>query len=165
MKRQHPDNPELFWCPKCETYKVRESFGKTKRLPGYCLACRHRPLHKIRCSTCGKEEMVNYGSHAKYCKTCRSEKERQRQRAKQRKIRETEEGRKKLCEIVKQSYLNHRKDAVARSVAYIKKRRVLDPNWARKKRREHKARCISEIRDTYLISNMKRDGIIVTPLS
>jgi len=27
MKRQHPTEPNLFWCPKCQTYKAREEFN------------------------------------------------------------------------------------------------------------------------------------------
>jgi hypothetical protein len=40
MKRQHPDNPELFWCPKCEGYKERGEFYKAIRskhgITSYC---------------------------------------------------------------------------------------------------------------------------------
>lgn len=44
MKRQHPTDPNLFWCPKCKTYKardefsVRDSFYKSN-LQAYCKAC------------------------------------------------------------------------------------------------------------------------------
>jgi hypothetical protein len=44
MKRQHPTDPNLFWCPKCRGYKEREEFGKHKGQPygigGHCLQCR-----------------------------------------------------------------------------------------------------------------------------
>ena len=43
MKRQHPTDPNLFWCPKCGTYKVREEFGKNTKLfhgiRGHCKCC------------------------------------------------------------------------------------------------------------------------------
>lgn len=31
MKRQHPENPDLFWCPKCQTYKARGEFYIERR--------------------------------------------------------------------------------------------------------------------------------------
>jgi uncharacterized short protein YbdD (DUF466 family) len=42
MKRQHPDNPDLFWCPKCETYKVKDEFRVLKHRGGggVCAMCR-----------------------------------------------------------------------------------------------------------------------------
>jgi hypothetical protein len=40
MKRQHPDNPELFWCPKCKTYKARGEFGGKDKIDGWCKRCR-----------------------------------------------------------------------------------------------------------------------------
>ena len=46
MKRQHPDDPDLFWCPKCETYKTREKFSINKSdlngIANYCRSCRSK---------------------------------------------------------------------------------------------------------------------------
>ena len=46
MKRQHPDNPELFWCPKCQGYKARREFGERKaskdNVDWYCKPCNCR---------------------------------------------------------------------------------------------------------------------------
>lgn len=43
MKRQHPTNHNLFWCPKCQTYKARGEFGKNAKLfhgiRGHCKCC------------------------------------------------------------------------------------------------------------------------------
>jgi len=43
MKRQHPDNPNLFWCPKCGTYKEREEFyidkSRYSEISGECKKC------------------------------------------------------------------------------------------------------------------------------
>jgi hypothetical protein len=33
MKRQHPTDPNLFWCPKCKTYKARDEFWKRSNRP------------------------------------------------------------------------------------------------------------------------------------
>jgi hypothetical protein len=32
MKRQHPTDPNLFWCPKCKTYKNKNEFYSNKSL-------------------------------------------------------------------------------------------------------------------------------------
>jgi hypothetical protein len=43
MKRQHPDNPDLFWCPKCKTYKARREFGyardRKQNIAAVCKLC------------------------------------------------------------------------------------------------------------------------------
>ena len=42
--RQHPDNPDLFWCPGCKKYKDKSDFYKTKRgIHCYCKECSKRP--------------------------------------------------------------------------------------------------------------------------
>ena len=52
MKRQHPTDPNLFWCPSCETYKAREEFFKKKTskwgLAGMCKACASMANRKYR---------------------------------------------------------------------------------------------------------------------
>jgi hypothetical protein len=49
MKRQHPTDPNLFWCQKCLKYKVREEFNKHKSKPfginSWCKKC-HRDYIK-----------------------------------------------------------------------------------------------------------------------
>ncbi len=62
MKRQHPTDPNLFWCPKCKTYKTREEFRKRSSggLSGYCVVCKqtadrdyqhgHTRENSLRCS-------------------------------------------------------------------------------------------------------------------
>jgi hypothetical protein len=42
MKRQHPDNPGLFWCNRCKNYKEKSEFHKSKTyhgIYGFCKAC------------------------------------------------------------------------------------------------------------------------------
>jgi len=43
VKRQHPTDPDLFWCPKCSQYKKRGEFLKSKQtkcgLYGHCKRC------------------------------------------------------------------------------------------------------------------------------
>ena len=52
MKRQHPTDPNLFWCPRCKTYKAREEFFKKKTskwgLAGMCKACASMAKRKYR---------------------------------------------------------------------------------------------------------------------
>ncbi|MFA6315660.1 MAG: hypothetical protein WC648_04835 [Candidatus Paceibacterota bacterium] len=51
IKRQHPTDPNLFRCPRCETYKEKEEFHKNCGLP-----------HDIRsmCKRCGAEYKHKY---------------------------------------------------------------------------------------------------------
>lgn len=46
MKRQHPTDPNLFWCPKCQTYKAMGEFWKLKR---------HRSGLQSKCKKCQRE--------------------------------------------------------------------------------------------------------------
>jgi len=70
MKRQHPTDPNLFWCPKCQTYKAREEFSRNKSLfngiAKYCKICfkifrdinyqRHISVHQERSKVNGKTQ-------------------------------------------------------------------------------------------------------------
>jgi hypothetical protein len=69
MKRQHPDNPDLFWCSKCKQYKAKEEFY-TKRsnrnvINGYCRECVKRQVRNIVCHICGKSFLAK--GTTKYC--------------------------------------------------------------------------------------------------
>jgi transketolase len=51
MKKQHPTDPNLFWCPKCKGYKTREEFGKTmghNEVRAYCLPCEINRVYEWR---------------------------------------------------------------------------------------------------------------------
>jgi hypothetical protein len=42
MRRQHPDNPFLFWCNRCKNYKEKSEFYKAKTyhgIYGFCKTC------------------------------------------------------------------------------------------------------------------------------
>jgi hypothetical protein len=44
MKRQHPDNPDLFWCPKCKTYKpltVEHWYKRSDSITGFRGCCKN----------------------------------------------------------------------------------------------------------------------------
>lgn len=70
MKRQHPTDPNLFWCPKCKTYKARVCFHVNKSLfngvAKYCKECfkifrdinysRHIDDHRKRAIANGKTQ-------------------------------------------------------------------------------------------------------------
>lgn len=81
MKRQHPDNPNLFWCPKCRTYKVRGEFYIAK----------------------------NSGSVASRCKSCRSEYQRYQNEKYphvEKMRRDKRKTKKSICELCGVSYLS-----------------------------------------------------------
>lgn len=51
MKRHHPNNPNLFWCPHCETYKTDDEFYHFKKIGkitiwSYCKNCSYRMKRK-----------------------------------------------------------------------------------------------------------------------
>lgn len=52
MKRQHPTDPNLFWCPKCRAYKARSEFNNKKTnhngINSYCKACHARDCGERR---------------------------------------------------------------------------------------------------------------------
>jgi hypothetical protein len=43
MKRQHPTDPNMFWCPKCQGYKTKREFSGNKSksfgIANYCRKC------------------------------------------------------------------------------------------------------------------------------
>ena len=52
MKRQHPTDQNLFWCPKCKTYKAREEFyrriDRTLGIAVWCKCCDRQRQIKYR---------------------------------------------------------------------------------------------------------------------
>lgn len=63
MKRQHPENPGLFWCPKCREYKQRLEFHRSKNdlngIASPCIACRCQKTGlPYRYSKEGREKMA-----------------------------------------------------------------------------------------------------------
>ena len=72
MKRPHPTDPNLFWCPKCEGYKDIGEFYKNKytyhKISGYCKKCLYRPvpLKKKNCEICEGEFTPRSGKY-KFC--------------------------------------------------------------------------------------------------
>jgi hypothetical protein len=70
-KRQHPDNPELFWCPRCETYKARGEFTSNNKntlgVGGECKDC-----HRDRYVKKGPRIII-YGK-TKICPQCKETK-------------------------------------------------------------------------------------------
>jgi hypothetical protein len=60
-------------------------------------------------------------------------------------------------------YQNNRERLVQSGVAYIKKRRVCDPIWAAKQRKDYKARIVADLRDCYIRNILRLEGIQATP--
>ena len=67
MRRQHPDKPDLFWCPKCKTYKKEECFYPRSYQKNACRDCIQLSRHKYKCvcAYCGAEIITFKG--AKFC--------------------------------------------------------------------------------------------------
>ena len=62
MKRQHPTDPNLFWCPKCEKYLplTREYWywrNDSKKWRPFCKICHLKSRHKYKsiCINCGNK--------------------------------------------------------------------------------------------------------------
>lgn len=84
MKRQHPTEPNLFWCPKCQTYKARGEFGVRRcyrhGVAAECKKCRSNnrsPVAVKRCESCGIDLEFN-GSKVsyqglQYCPRCKTQ--------------------------------------------------------------------------------------------
>ena len=124
MKRQHPTDPNLFWCQKCQTYKAREEFVKRSDRPiGITAKCKRchadyaRDIYK-------KDPEKAMSKSREYCKNHPA-----------------------ICKLLKRRYIEKHRN----SETFIAKRK------------RAKLRQVVEIRDSYLISNMKRDGIPITP--
>ncbi|HUX79277.1 MAG TPA: hypothetical protein VMW10_05985 [Alphaproteobacteria bacterium] len=76
MKRQHPENPDLFWCPKCQDYKLREEFhinrNRKHGIASYCKLCTgiigtnsyYKHIERQL-----KYREANKEKHREYCKT------------------------------------------------------------------------------------------------
>lgn len=74
MKRQHPTDHNLFWCPKCKTYKGKKEYRNSKRFHGigaYCRECLSPSAHELICAECGHKFIKRYGSNAICCDKCR----------------------------------------------------------------------------------------------
>lgn len=81
MKRQHPNNPDLFWCPRCHSYKPKSEYHEYKEnglVKSYCKLCKkewaieYRKTHEQKreilkkCELCGKD-FYTYSSTVKTC--------------------------------------------------------------------------------------------------
>ncbi len=58
MKRQHPTDPNLFWCPKCKGYKLRIEFYSNKHkkngIGGWCRSCMYNSINKEKKAECNR---------------------------------------------------------------------------------------------------------------
>jgi len=65
MKRQHPENPDLFWCPKCEAFT-------NKQPNGTCVPCKKEYMTRYRKEN--KDAIAKYhrSLFAHICKECKT---------------------------------------------------------------------------------------------
>jgi len=140
MKRQHPTDQNLFWCPKCKTYKAREEFYRGKDKPlgiaGWCKCCEMQYQMKYR-QTYPEKQRAN---NRKYRQTHPEASRQYRQaypekwRAYDRKYRQT-----------------HPEERRANKIKYYPAQL------------EHRKREINELCDRYIRAKLKQSGSIVTP--
>ena len=82
MKRQHPTEPNLFWCNIHKGYADKEDFGKSRimihGIHAQCRECRSKtgkdshPGHLFDCVLCGGVFRIGSGlNNVKYCLLCR----------------------------------------------------------------------------------------------
>lgn len=82
MKHQHPADPNLFWCSKCQRYKKRDEFTKRGNVKhgveNSCRECRSQtrsPTLIKRCERCGIELVFNGDKMSykgtRYCPICK----------------------------------------------------------------------------------------------
>ena len=114
MKRQHPTDPDLFWCSKCETYKDRSEFYRGKSVPGWCISCVRRKKREKKCIICGSVFLTYYG---KYC----SDECRKKASQKQNKLRMM---RRNPCRIEKAKCAFCGKDYEIIRGAYVEKKKM-----------------------------------------
>lgn len=147
MKRQHPDDPNLFWCPKCQMYKAREEFSPDKRvLSGIQNICKECKNKKIR---------------TKYHHNIESERNKNREKA--RVYREKPGKREMLSKRSLEHYYRHRIEIIKLVKVRVKAWKKKNPEHKKKLDANYKKRCVKELRDNYVVGNMKRDGIPITP--
>jgi hypothetical protein len=125
MKRQqHPDNPDLFWCPKCQTYSPLTDEYWYKRASS-------KDGFRGRCKSCMNQESKNY----------------------------YDQHRNEIA-IYRRQYAEEKKEIIN-----IRKRRWQDNNKSKRNEiaKKYQKKRVDEIRETYIISNMKRYYNVVTP--
>ena len=136
MKRQHPDNPDLFWCSKCKTYKARGEFYNNKS------------------NTHG----INY-----YCRECASERNKDRVINKE-KYRESDkrwrESHRKECAERSALWRSANKDYFRQ---YWKKRRAENPIAFAENHKRNDGRARRDLFDSYIKILLNSAGVPVTP--
>ncbi len=165
MKRQHPTDPNLFWCPKCQGYKARGDFYKWGDRPividSRCKRCRSQ-AHTTKCTICSA--IIKAAGGAKYCTECWKEKEKERCKIKMVKQRSTIEGRRKSIQSCYKYYHNHLQERRSTARIRIKIWKKENQDKDRKLRVNYKKRLVAEIRDNYLVGLLKRyRDVEITP--
>ena len=78
MNRRHPDNPDLFWCPNCSSYKAISAIGfrKNGQPNSYCKECAvdrtriwtQKNKDKVRAWTLENRDKLNESKRKDYIK-------------------------------------------------------------------------------------------------
>jgi len=135
-----------LFCVVCETYKPKSEYYK---------------------------QVSNKYGRTPFCKVCHDEKQNEYFEASPDRYRETKRrysrryrdkmGKEAICEIQRKCYKNNRTARVKSSVEFIKRRRISDPEWCKKTRREYKEKMVKEVRDVYIRDLLRLEGLPPTP--
>ena len=159
MKRQHPTDPNLFWCPKCKTYKAREEFyRRIDRTLGIA----------VWCKCCDRQRQIKYRQTHQEQRRANDIKYRQahpeQRRANNIKYRQAHPEQRRANDIkYRQAHPEQRR-------AYQMKYRQAHPEQRRAYQMkyyptqlEYSKRRTSELCDRYIRARLKQSGSIATP--
>ena len=143
MKKQHPTNPNLFWCPKCKTFKEKGIFKVDNSRP-----------HKISsyCRLCG---------NALYAEWKRNKLKTDPAYAKRQNACTVEWKRNKL-----KTDPAYAKRQNAYCVEWHRNKLKTDPAYVNKEKFRKTKVCkhsVSELKDSYLKQRLKKIGLPITP--
>lgn len=215
IKRQHPTDVSLFWCPKCQTYKKKGDFAKRAKdkngIQSRCKKCNNNlipryPRIEKNCLVCGglfpvkpsqydirktcdrKCQAKYYSGKIKgrqkthlsdknliWCSNCKTFKIKECYGKRKNRL----DGLSSWCTECNNRKSSERYYTLDKDVLRKKsrERRKLHPEVERAKRKRDKiyrpekikayakkakAKAVKELKDHYLISNMKRCGMPIT---
>ena len=143
MKKQHPTNPNLFWCPKCKTFKEKGLFkvynSRPHKISSYCRLCGN-----ARQQEWNRNKYKTDPAYAKHKSAYHAEWQRNK------------------CKT-DPAYVKHKN---ACNVEWMRNKRKTDPAYAKRqnaliaKRKKH---YTSKLKDYYLKQNLKKTGLPITP--
>ena len=163
MKRQHPTDPNLFWCPRCKTYKAREEFFKKKTskwgLAGMCKACASMANRKYRENNPEKKKEAN----RKYRENNLEKKKERNRKYRENNPEKVKERNRKYRENnpekVKEANRKYRENNPEKAKERYRKYRENDLEKAKERGRKYAER----LSEGYIKNRLKKGNLPVTP--